>query len=95
MADETHQPLPTGVEDPKAKLALGLGIGSVLVFVVLAVLDHDGAGWVLQPVLGIAAMVTGWMSAKGMPRSGKALIGFVLGAAMTLLFLGWIIFGGD
>ena len=95
MAEETTPPLPAGADDSKATLALGLAIATVVSFVILAAIDHDGAGWVLQPVLGLATLVTAWMAAKGMPRSGKALIAFVIGALAVLNFIGWIILDGS
>jgi hypothetical protein len=59
--------------------------------VVLAAMDHDGAGWLLQPVLGLAAAVTAWRAGGSSPRNLPAFIALVIGALLVLIFLGFMI----
>ena len=72
--------------------ALALAGASVLVMVVLAAMDHDGAAWLIQPVLGLAAAVTAWRAGGTSPRRNPlAFAALVVGVAMVLLFLGWVV----
>ena len=73
------------------RTALLLAGAGVLVMVVLAAMDHDGAGWLLQPVLGLAAAVTAWRAGGSSPRNLPAFIALVIGAILTLIFLGFVI----
>lgn len=76
------------------RTALLLAGAGVLVMVVLAAMDHDGAGWILQPVLGLAAAVTAWRAGGSSPRNLPAFIALVIGAILTLIFLGFVVSGG-
>jgi len=73
------------------RVALLLAGAGVLVMVVLAAMDHDGAGWLLQPVLGLAAAVTAWRAGGSSPRNLPAFIALVIGALLVLIFLGFMI----
>ncbi len=73
------------------RTALALAAAAVLVMVVLAALDHDGAGWLLQPVLGLAAAVTAWRAGGTSPRNTGAFVALIIGVLMILIFLGFMI----
>ena len=76
------------------RTALLLAGAGVLVMVVLAAMDHDGAGWLLQPVLGVAAAVVAWRAGGSSPRNLPAFLALVIGAILTLIFLGFVVSGG-
>lgn len=80
----------TGTES-LTRTALLLAGAGVLVMVVLAALDHDGAGWLLQPVLGLAAAVTAWRAGGTSPRNMPALLALIIGVLLVLIFLGFMI----
>ncbi len=73
------------------RTALLLAGAAVLVMVVLAAIDHDGAGWLLQPVLGLAAAVTAWRAGGTSPRNMPAFLALIIGVLMVLIFLGFMI----
>ena len=88
MAD--RDTVSTGNES-LTRTALILAGAGVLVMVVLAAIDHDGPAWLLQPVLGLAAAVTAWRAGGSSPRNLPAFIALVIGAILTLIFLGFVI----
>ena len=75
------------------RTAVLLAAAAVLVMVVLAAIDHDGAGWLLQPVLGLAAAVTAWRAGGTSPRNGLAFAALIVGVVMVLIFLGFVVAG--
>ncbi len=77
--------------DSLTRTALLLAGAAVLVMVVLAAIDHDGAGWLLQPVLGLAAAVTAWRAGGTSPRNMPAFLALIIGVLMVLIFLGFMI----
>ena len=84
----------TGAETPDVSLtrtAVVLAAVGVLVMVVLATIDHDGAGWLLQPVLGLAAVVTAWRAGGTSPRNMPAFAALIVGVLLVLIFLGFMI----
>ncbi|MEA2143315.1 MAG: hypothetical protein QOI64_1745 [Solirubrobacteraceae bacterium] len=83
----------TGNESLTRTALLLAGVG-VLVMVVLAAIDHDGAGWLLQPVFGLAAAVTAWRAGGTSPRNMPAFLALIIGAILVLIFLGFVISGG-
>lgn len=88
---------PTGAvtrEDSLTRTAVLLAAATVLAWVVLAALDHDGAGWLIQPVLGLAAAVTAWRAGGTSPKNMRAFVAFIIGVLAVLVFLGFIIGGG-
>lgn len=81
----------TAGNESLTRTALLLAGAAVLVMVVLAAIDHDGAGWLLQPVLGLAAAVTAWRAGGTSPRNMPAFLAMIIGVLMVLIFLGFII----
>lgn len=83
---------PTTTENgPLARTALALAAAAVLATVVLYAIDHDGPGWLLQPILGLAAMVTAWRAGGTSPRNRLAFAALIIGALPVLMFLAWLI----
>jgi hypothetical protein len=68
-----------------------LAAAAVVVMLVLASVDHDGAGWILQPVLGLAAAATAWRAGGTSPRNRLAFAALIVGILMALIFLGFLI----
>jgi hypothetical protein len=73
------------------RTAVVLAAATVLVWVVLAALDHDGAGWLIFPVLGLAAAVTAWRAGGTSPKNMPAFVALIIGVLALLVFLGFII----
>ena len=73
------------------RTAVVLAAATVLVWVVLAALDHDGAGWLIFPVLGLAATVTAWRAGGTSPKNMPAFVALIIGVLALLVFLGFII----
>jgi len=68
-----------------------LAAATVLTWVVLAALDHDGAGWLIFPVLGLAAAVSAGRAGGTSPQNMRAFVAFIIGVLAVLVFLGFII----
>ena len=77
------------------RMAVGLAAAAVVVWVVLAAIDHNGAAWLLQPVLGLAAAVTAWRAGGTSPKNMAAFVALIIGVLAVLVFLGWLIFDGS
>ena len=75
--------------------AVGLAAAAVLVWLVLAAIDHDGAAWLLQPVLGLAAAVTAWRAGGRSPQNMPAFVALIIGVVAVLVFFGWLILDGS
>jgi len=73
------------------RTAVVLAAATVLTWVVLAALDHDGAGWLIFPVLGLAAAVSAWRAGGTSPQNMRAFVAFIIGVLAVLVFLGFII----
>ena len=69
-----------------ARVAAALAAAAVLVMFVLAAMDHDGAGWLLQPAFGLAAVIAAWRAGGTSPRNRLAFIALVFGALMIVIF---------
>ena len=72
-------------------IAVALAAAAVGLMVVLASIDHDGGGWLVQPVLGLAAAVVAWRAGGTSPRNPLALLALIVGVAMVLIFFGFVI----
>ena len=71
--------------------AIGLAAATVIAFAVLAAVDHDGAGWVIFPVLGVAAAVTAWRAGGTSRQNAGAFVALIIGVLAVLVFVGWLI----
>ena len=75
--------------------AIALATATVIAFVVLAAVDHEGAGWLIFPALGIAAAVTAWRAGGTSPKNTIAFAALVIGVLAVLVFAGWAIADGS
>ncbi len=73
------------------RTAMGLAAATVIAFVVLAAVDHDGAGWLIFPALGLAAAVTAWRAGGTSPKNIGAFVALIIGVLAVLVFAGWVI----
>lgn len=73
------------------RIAAGLAIAGVALMVVLATIDHDGWGWLVQPILGLAAAITAWRAGGSSPKNIIAFLALLVGAALVVIFLGFVI----
>ena len=74
-----------------AQTAMALAAATVVSFVVLAALDHDGAGWMIFPILGLATAVIAWRAGGTSPQNMRAFVPLIIGVLAILVFLGWVI----
>lgn len=82
----------TGTGDESlTRTAVVLAAATVLTWVVLAALDHDGAGWLVFPVLGLAAAVSAWRAGGTSPQNMGAFVALIIGVLAILVFLGFVI----
>ena len=73
------------------RIAAILALAGVALMVVLAAVDHDGGGWLVQPVLGLAAAITAWRAGGSSPKNLIAFVSLLLGVALVVIFLGFMI----
>ena len=71
--------------------AIGLAAATVIAWVVLVAVDHDGAGWLIFPILGLAAAVTAWRAGGTSPKNVGAFAALVIGVLAVVVFAGWLI----
>jgi hypothetical protein len=76
---------------PLTRAALGLAAATVVAWIVLAALDHDGAGWLLLPILGVATAVTAWRAGGTSPKNRGAFAAFIIGVLAILVFVAFVI----
>ena len=73
------------------RAAIALQDATVIAFLVLAAVDHDGAGWLIFPVLGLAAAGTAWRAGGTSPKQVGTFVALIIGVLAILGFLGWVI----
>jgi len=73
------------------RIAAALALAGVALMVVLAAIDHDGWGWLVQPVLGLAAAVTAWRAGGSSPKNLIAFLALLIGVALVVVFLAFFI----
>ncbi len=77
------------------RAALGLAAATIIAWIVLVALDHQGAGWFLFPVLGLAAALTAWRAGGASPKTNmRAFIALAIGVLAVLVFVAFIIADG-
>ena len=72
-------------------LAITLAVATVILWLVLAAVDHDGAGWLGWGLLGLATVVTAWRAGGTSRRNIPALVALIIGVLAILVFLGFIV----
>lgn len=88
---ETHAGSEAANSGSLSRLAAGLAAAAVLAMVLLAAADADGPIWIVQGVLAAAAAVVGWRAGGTTPRNALAFGGFVVGALLLVVFVGFTI----
>ena len=78
-------------DESQTRTAVLLAAATVVVWIVLAALDHDGPGWLLLPAFGLATAVTAWRAGATSRRDTRALVALVVGVLAILVFLGFVI----
>ncbi len=73
------------------RMAIGLAVATVVAFVILVAVDHEGAGWVIFPTLGLAAAGAGWRAGGTSPKNTGAFVALIIGVLAVLVFAGWAI----
>ena len=81
-------------DDSLTRTALALAAATVLAWLVLAGMEHDGAGWLVQPILGAATAVIAWRAGGRSPQNTRALVALIIGVLAILVFFGFVIAGG-
>lgn len=71
--------------------AIGLAAATVVAWIVLAALDHDGAGWLVLPVLGLATAVAAWRAGGASPKNMRAFVPLIVGVLAVIVFLVFVI----
>ncbi|MEJ7787380.1 MAG: hypothetical protein WKF96_21460 [Solirubrobacteraceae bacterium] len=56
-------------------------------------MDHDGAGWLIWAILGVATAVTAWRAGGTSPKNTRAFVALIIGMLAILVFLGFVIAG--
>jgi hypothetical protein len=73
------------------RTAIALAAATVIAWIVPAAVDHDGAGWLIFPVLGLAAAVTAWRAGGTSPKNIGAFVALIIGVLAVLVFAGFLI----
>jgi len=91
----TSPPGQAGTTPSRANLSLGLGIAAIAGFILAIVAtgsdDEPGWLWLISPVIGLGALVAGYMAREGGRFPGRAVIGMVIGALAVANLIGWTI----
>ena len=74
------------------RAAIGLAAATVVAWIVLVAADHEGAGWLVFPVLGLAAAVVAWRAGGTSPKNMPAFMAFIIGVLAILVFVAFVIF---
>ncbi len=82
-----------GQDGSLTRTAVWLAAATVLGWIVLAALDHDGAGWLIWAILGVATAVTAWRAGGTSPKNARAFAAFVIGVLAIVVFLIFVIAG--
>ncbi len=72
-------------------LAIALAAATVILWLVLGAMDHDGGGWLVWGLLGLATAVTAWRAGGTSRRNVGALVALIIGVLAVLVFLGFIV----
>lgn len=90
-------PPQPGMTQSRANLSLWLGIATLAAFILTVIFigsdDEPEWLWLISPVLGLAALITGFTARDGGRFPGKAIVGMVIGALSILNLIGWSIAG--
>lgn len=71
--------------------AIALAAATVILWLVLGAVGHDGAGWLVWGLLGLATALTAWRAGGASRRNVGALVALVIGVLAVVVFLGFLI----
>ncbi len=74
------------------RMAIGLAVATVVAWIIPAALDHDGAGWLVYAILGLAAAVVAWRAGGTSPKNMPAFVAFIIGVLAIISFIAFVIF---
>lgn len=74
-------------------MSIALAAATVILRVVLGATDHDGGGWLVWGLLGLATAVTAWRAGGTSRRNVGALVALIIGALAILVFLAFVAVG--
>ncbi len=74
------------------RMAIGLAVATVVAWIIPVALDHDGAGWLVFPILGLAAAVAAWRAGGTSPKNMPAFVAFIIGVLAIVVFVAFVIF---
>ncbi len=74
------------------RMAIGLAVATVVAWIIPVALDHDGAGWLVFPILGFAAAVAAWRAGGTSPKNMPAFVAFIIGVLAIVVFVAFTIF---
>jgi hypothetical protein len=72
--------------------AIGLAVATVVAWIILVALDHQGAGWFVFPILGLATAVVAWRAGGTSPKNRPAFVAFLIGLLAIIVFVAFVIF---
>ncbi len=74
------------------RTAVGLAVATVIAWIIPSALDHDGAGWLVYVILGLAAAVVAWRAGGTSPKNMPAFVAFIIGVLAIISFIAFVIF---
>ena len=74
------------------RVAIGLAVATVVAWIILVILDHQGGGWFAFPALGLAAALVAWRAGGTSPKNRPAFVAFLIGLLAILVFVAFVIF---
>ena len=74
------------------RMAIGLAVATVVAWIIPAALDHDGAGWLVYAILGLAAAVVAWRAGGTSPKNMPAFLALIVGVVAIIVFAAFVIF---
>ena len=84
-------PLGRTANSPRANLALGLGIGAAVLWVIAVIANGDGDAygwlWFVMAIVALGALVTGFIARVDGRIPMRAMIGMAIGGILVLVFL--------
>ena len=84
--------LATGSDQSLTRAAVALAAATVVAWTIPVALDHDGRGWLVFPVLGLATAIVAWRAGGTSPRNMPAFVSFIVGVLALMVFLLFVIF---
>lgn len=74
------------------RAAIGLAIATVVAWIIPVIADHDGAGWFVFPILGLATAIVAWKAGGTSPKNMPAFVAFIIGVLAIIVMAAFVIF---